>query len=247
METIPYRNTKVLLKILPKGSLLFRRLKKDQLNDLRGLLTEDRKRCHIENFNVFFYPNPFATTMRAMGLNIHGYDKYVYVYMLTKDVKLISLIKPSKYGRYDRTRKRIFIKPCATIKKGCLTKPRRNCDVCISKSIIKKHPDIVGNMAISKTDGEAINKSLLRKDNENIRRFFHTTEDAAGTVAIPEISMSPFVTQPQEEILAEDEPLPETNFKLLTKLYVGDRDHIIRFMDKKTKYNPETFLYEYKE
>jgi len=247
METIPYRNTKVLLKILPKGTLLFRRLKKNQLNDLRGLLTEDGKRCHTQNFNVFFYPNPFATTMRANDLHISGYDKYVYVYMLTKDVKLISLIKPSKYGRYDRTRKRIFIKPCATIKKGCLTKNRRNCDVCLSNTIIKKYPDIVGNIAISKTDGRAIETSLANKSNENIRRFFHRTEDAAGTVAVPEISMIPFVTQPQEDTLVEDEPLPETNYKLLTKLYFGDRNKLIKFMDTKTKYNPDTFLYEYKE
>jgi hypothetical protein len=247
METIPYRNTKVVIKTIPKGTLLFRRLKKNQENDIRGILTEEGKRCQTSNFNVFFYPNPFASTFRATGLNVWIYDKYVYVYILNKDIKVISLVKPSKYSRSDRTRKRLFIKQCSTVKNGCLPKQRNTFDACLIKNILKKYPEIVGTMAVSKTDSLAIQKSLEKPEFSNIKKFFKNAQDAAETIGVPELAISPFVSQPQKDILAEDVDPPETNYRLLTKLNFRDRKEIVQFMNTKTKYNPDTFFYQYKE
>ena len=51
---VPYRNTKLLVKIIPKGTVLFR-ITDTPENDLRGIPV-DGKRCVTPTFNVFFHP-----------------------------------------------------------------------------------------------------------------------------------------------------------------------------------------------
>ncbi|NDB83017.1 MAG: hypothetical protein EB127_09810, partial [Alphaproteobacteria bacterium] len=97
MEEIPYRNTKLLLQTIPKGTLLFRLVKRP-LDDTRGVPLDDGTRCIIPNYNVFFYPNPFVVKL-TIGKWIKNEDvgHYIYVYTLTNDIKVLKLIKPSKY------------------------------------------------------------------------------------------------------------------------------------------------------
>ena len=69
MEEIPYRNTKILIQTIPKGTLIFRAAEAVE-NDLRGVPLGDGTRCIIPNFNVFFYPNPSSIPWIFLQLRV---------------------------------------------------------------------------------------------------------------------------------------------------------------------------------
>lgn len=242
METIPYRRSNLIVKTIPKGTLLFRILK-NQENDMRGVPIENDQRCLTPNFNVYFYPNPFASELVFEKYLDKDFDSYVYVYILNKDIKVISLINPSKYSRADKYRKGIFIKRCSTVKKGCLPRNYNTYDVCLSDTIIKKFPEVVGTIAVSRKDGEIAKKRLLRPKNVTMRRFFKNAEDRFGTKTIPELSLHPLVLRPSKDVITKEGDPLENNYSLLRKFDRRDKKSIINFMDTKTVYNPDTFFY----
>ena len=246
METIPYRKSRLIIKTIPKGTLLFRILK-NQENDMRGVPIENDKRCLTPNFNVYFYPNPFAAQIAFEKYLDTHYDQYVYVYILNKDIKVISLLNPSKYSRADKQRKGIFIKRCATVKKGCLPRNYNTYDACLSDTIIKKFPEIVGTIAVVQADARSMKKKLPNAKNATIRRFFKNAEDRLGTKSVPELSIHPLILRPSKDVITKEGDLLENNYRVLRKFNRRDRDLIIKFMDTKTVYNPETFYYTYKE
>ena len=178
---VPYRNTKLLVKIIPKNTLLFR-LSKDTENDLRGIPLEDETRCITPNFNVFFHPNPF------IGFNL--YKEYlneigeiVNVYKTVKDIKVFSLINPSKHSRMSMKNK-TFITRCSTVKQGCLPRKGNSYDPCVSKTIIEKYPDIVGMLVLSPGDNKL--KKNLKNLNPKIFSYFHKAEDSFKINEVPE-------------------------------------------------------------
>lgn len=246
METIPYRRSNLIVKTIPKGTLLFRILK-NQENDMRGVPIENDQRCLTPNFNVYFYPNPFAAQLAFEKYLDKDYDEYVYVYILNKDIKVISLINPSKYSRADKHRKGIFIKRCVTVKKGCLPKKQNPYDACLSDTIIKKFPEIVGTIAVVQSDSKTMKQNLAKPKNVTMRRFFKYAEDRLGTKSVPELSIHPLILRPSKDVITKEGDRLENNYRLLGKLKRRDPQSIIRFMDTKTVYNPETFYYNYKE
>lgn len=244
METIPYRRSKLDVITIPKGTLLFRLLK-DQENDMRGVPIEDGMRCLTPNFNVFFYPNPFAAQL-AFEKYLKDYDSYVYVYILNKDIKVLSLIKPSKYSRAEKFKKGLFIKRCSTVRKGCLPRKQNEYDMCLSDTIIEKFPEIVGTIAVVASDGRLIKKNLDKPKNVTLRRFFKNAEDATGTKTIPELALHPLVLRPAKDVITKEGDVLETNYRLFKKFDRRDQKSIIDFMDTKTVYNPNTFFFSYK-
>ena len=240
METIPYRRSKLIVKTIPKGTLLFRLLK-NQENDMRGVPIADGMRCLTPNFNVYFYPNPFAAEI-AFESYLHEFDEKIYVYILNKDIKVISLINPSQYSRGDKYRKNFFITRCSTRKQGCLPRPQRQYDACFSDTIVKKFPEIVGTIAIARKDSLSIKKKLVQQKNATVRRFFkNTAEDVLGTKGVPELAIHPLVLRPPKDVITKEGDILETNYRLLTKFNRNDRKSIINFMDTKTVYDPDTF------
>lgn len=246
METIPYRRSKLDVITIPKGTLLFRLLK-DQENDMRGVPIEDGMRCLTPNFNVFFYPNPFAAQLAFEKYLVKDYDPYIYIYILNKDIKVISLINPSKYSRTHKSVKGIFIKRCSTVKKGCLPRKQNNYDACFSDTIIKKFPEIVGTIGLSAKDVKSMKQTLVKPKNVTLRRFFNYAEDVLGTVGVPELTIHPLVLRPAKDVITKEGDVLETNYRLLKKFDRRDQKSIINFMDNKTVYNPETFYYKYKD
>ena len=245
METIPYRRSKLDVMKIPKGTLLFRILK-DQENDMRGVPVENGMRCLTPNFNVFFYPNPFAAQL-AFEKYLNDYDQYVYVYILNKDIKVLSLIKPSKYSRSEKFKKGLFMKRCSTVRKGCLPRKQNEYDVCLSDTIVEKFPEIVGTLSIVGSDSRFIKKGLKNSKNVTMRRFFNYAEDSAGAKSVPELSIHPLVLRPSEDVLTKEGDILETNYRLLGKFDRRDQKSIMNFMDTKTIYNAETFYYRLKE
>lgn len=243
METIPYRNTKIPIKVIPKGTLLFRILK-NQENDMKGVPIENKKRCLTSNFNVYFYPNPFAAEL-AFEKYLSDYDSNVYVYILNKDIKVISLLNPSKFSRADKHKKGTFIKRCSTVRQGCLTRKQNEYDLCLSDTIIKKFPEIVGTIGVVRSDAKAMKRNLEKPKNSTIRRVFKYAEDSLGTKAVPELSIHPLVLRPSGDVISEEDTVHETNYTLLTKFNRNDKKSLLNFMDTKAKFNPETFYFEH--
>jgi hypothetical protein len=242
MEEIPYRNTKLIIQTIPKGTLLFRTSNTPE-NDIRGVPMEDETRCIIPNFNVYFYPNPFAAK--------RSLDKYepttkLYTYVLQKDVRVVLLITPSKYSRASRKTKRNFIKSCNKVPKGCMPNALSAWDPCFSDTIVKNYPDVVGMIAIAYADSVRLKRSL-KKTSKNISKFFKMTTDSRGIKGLPELILHPLVKRPSKEIIVHNSDTLENNYKLLNKFNLNDESKMEQFMNKHAMYNPGTLFYGYTE
>jgi hypothetical protein len=249
METIPYRKSKLYVKTIPKGTLLFRLVKKVNQDELRGIPIEDDKRCIIPNHNVFFYPNPFVAKV-ALQLWVK-YSKFMNVYILKKDVKVIWLLEPSKYSRVSKNTKRNFIKRCATIKKkNCLpNKPSGilgNFNPCFSDTIIKRHPDIVGMIGLSENDGARIREGIQTNKFKRVLKYFHLAKDANGSNSIPELILHPLVSRPSKDVIVSPTDKLENNYEYYKTFSTDDQDKLRDFMEKYAVYNPDTLFYTMK-
>lgn len=245
MESVPYRNTQLLVKTIPKGTLLFR-LAKDIENDTRGVPIDDNTRCITPHFKVYFYSNPFAAAF-AFQKYLSDYDKNVYVYILTEDIKVFNLIKPSPYARRDKTRKRFFLKRCSTVKKGCLPKKLNEYDACFSDTIIKKYPTIVGYLANVNKDALAMKRALSSSENSKYKKYFHFAEDAVGVKSIPELAIYPLAERSDKDVLVKSDDKLTNTYKLLKTFNRNDKASIISFLDKHTAFDEDTYYYTYKE
>jgi hypothetical protein len=240
METVEYRRQKLEVRTIPKGTLLFRVVKRPE-DDTRGYPLPDGTRCVTPNQNVFFYPNPFVAKL-ALGIYIKDYNK-VTAYKLTRDVKVLWLLNPSKYTRKSKNTKRNFIKRCSKVTQGCLPKPRKAYDPCLSDTIIKKYPDIVGFIGIAINDAERLKENLGRKSTRRVRKYFHSAKDADGTESVPELVLHPFTTRPQKDVIVHEGDEFETNFTKIGTFKLADEDSLRRMLDN-AHFNPDTFFYE---
>jgi hypothetical protein len=244
-DSVPYRKTKLPVKTIPKGTLMFR-MTKDTENDTRGVPLEDGTRCLTPHFKVFFYPNPFASEL-AFQKYLTDYDKNVYVYILTRDIKVFNLLKPSPYTRRDKTRKRFFLKRCSTVKQGCLTRPLNDYDACFSDTIIKKYPNIVGYIANVWSDSVYMKQNLYKPENIKYKKYFHFASDATNVRSVPEIALYPLAKRSPKDVIVKPDDKLENNYKILKTFNRNDKKSIMTFMEKHTTYDPETFHYVYKE
>jgi len=237
---VPYRRTKLLVKIIPKGTLLFRFTKNPQ-NDLRGVPV-DSGRCMTPNFNVFFHPNPF------IGYYLyHDYRKEigetVYIYILTRDIKVLWLLEPSPYSRMTR-KKKTFIKECSRVPKGCMPRPANAYDPCMSDTMVRKHPDIVGMIALAAGDDKLVRKAEKRGISKKVKSYFHKAKDSYGIHSVPEIILHPLSKRPLKDMIIRDEDKLENNYKLLKKMKYSEEE-LHSFM-RNAEYDPKTYFYTYK-
>jgi len=245
METVSYRNTRIPVQTLPKGTLLFRKVVRPE-DDLKGVLLDSGKRCITPEYNVFFHPNPFVGE-HALGGFIAEYGKTIYAYVLTRDVKVLQLIQPSKFTRRDKN-KNTFLKRCSTVKKGCLPKKGREWDPCMSRTLIEKYPDVVGMIAISMGDNKQLKKAFEEKRvTKKISKYLHPVTDNRNLTGIPEIILHPLIKRPSKDILSDPETQHETNYTIIKEFDVQSKNEMLRFMEEHSVLNPETSLYTYKE
>jgi hypothetical protein len=235
---VPYRRTKLLIKTIPKGTLLFRYTKTPQ-NDVRGIPV-DSGRCVTPNFNVFFHPNPY--------IGYHLYQEYrkeigdtVYAYVLTHDIKVLWLLEPSPYSRMTR-KKKTFIKECSRVPKGCMPRPGNAYDPCFSDTMIKKYPDIVGMIALAPGDDKLLRKAEKRGITRKAKSYFHKARDSFGIHAVPELILHPFSKRPSKDVIIHENDKIENNYKLLKKMNYSEVDS---FMTRAV-YDPQTYFYTYK-
>lgn len=244
METIPYRRSKLMIKTVPKGTLLFR-LVKDSASDLRGVSIDESTRCITPNFNVYFHPNPFiGHHMYKEFLNEIG--NTVHIYVLKQDVKVLMLVEPSKYSRLDYKKKGLFLKPCSTVRKGCMPKKGKEYDACLSDTIIKKFPDVVGMIAISAGDAKYLRKALKRGISNKTLKTFHKAKDSSKIEGVPELILHPLTKRPSGDVLVKDDTELDTNYKLIKKIDYNE-DKLHAFMNNHADYDDKSKFYIYKE
>lgn len=245
METIPYRKSKLHVKTFPKGTLLFRLSKKVE-DDLRGPELKDGKRCLTPHYHAFFYPNPF---MGKLSIDLwSAYMKKIRVYRTTRDIKVLSLLEPSKYTRTHKSTKRTFIKRCSKVPQGCLPKPLVGYNPCFSETMVKKHPDIVGITSIATRDANDLINNLKRgKTQRRNLKYFHNAKDADGNEVPPEVAIHPMASRPSKDVITTSEDEIENNYEYLKTFNTDDNEGLRKFMDKHAKYNPNTYFYIYKE
>lgn len=243
METIPYRRSKILVKTIPKGTLLFR-LTKQPENDTRGVLLEDGTRCITPNFNVYFHPTPFAGHyMYKAYANEVG--NTVHVYKLVRDIKVILLLEPSEYTRMDRLKSGIFLKPCSTVKKGCMPRVGRSYDTCLSDTIIKKHPDIVGMLGISVGDNKSLRESLKKGVNRKTLKTIKKVKDHSDHTGVPELAIYPLAERSSKNVIVKEEDELDSNYELIKSIQYNE-DKLHKFMEQHAVYDPDTYFYTYK-
>ena len=170
----------------------------------------------------------------------------MYAYILTKDIRVIKLLKPSKYSRGNKGTKRNFIKTCSTVPKGCMPNSLSSYDPCLSDTIIKKYPDVVGMIGIPAADARALKKSL-KKTSKRVSKFFKMASDSLGIEGIPELVLHPLSKRPTKDVITNESDSLENNYKVLTKFNINDEAKLLTFMEKHTLYNPDTFFYSYTE
>ena len=245
METIPYRNTRLYVKTIPKGTLLFRYTKTPE-NDLRGIPRADGTRCIHEHHQVFFYATPFVGKLALGSFTDISFDQLV-VYRLIRDIRVLWLLKPSTHTRASKNTKRSFLKRCSTVRKGCLDTKRPNgihasYNPCFSETLLRNYPDIVGMIANQADDASRIrrNKHMLSKSQKS---FLHSATDALNVQMPPELILYPLQTRKKDMIVHETDKLA-INYEVLRTL--SNERAIEQFMNEHTTYNPETFYFEYK-
>lgn len=248
MEEIPYRNTKLLVKELPKGTLLFRLVKKKNEDELRGVPIGENLRCISPNHNVFFYPNPFLAK-DALEMWSKS-SKNMNVYILEHPVKVLWLLNPSKYTRVTKNTKRNFIKKCTLVKPGCVplkpTGMHSRFNPCVSDTMIKKYPEITGMIDLSLGDAPRIRQSI-RKSSQKIRPFLHTAEDAIVSYpSIPELILHPLRKRNQKDLIVHPDTELDNAYSLYQTFSTDHQEKLISFM-KKAEYNPDTFFYTFKK
>jgi hypothetical protein len=240
METILYRRKKLEVKTIPKGTLLFRLVENPE-DDVRGVPLADGTRCLTPNQNVFFYPNPFVAKLALAGW-VNDF-KTMTVYKLTHDVKVLWLLTPSKNTRAMKSTKRNFITRCSNVPKGCLTKPRNPYDPCLSSTIIKKYPEIVGMVGVSTNDAKRLKQNLKRNTTRRVRKYMQPATDASGTKSVPELVLHPLVQRPQKDLIVHEGDVLENNYQKIGEYKLADEQALSAFMDK-AKFNPDTFFYQ---
>lgn len=248
-DVIFYRRTPIMVKTIPKGTLLFR-LTKSVKDDTRGYPKKDGTRCILSNHNVFFYPNPFVGKLALSEFIKAKEYPTISVYILKEDVKVVWLLKPSKFSRTEKNKKRTFLKRCSTIRQGCVDRVQLKgshapYNPCFSDGLIEKYPDVVGIMAIAVGDMKRIKEGMKSKTPG--KKFFHFAEDSNENSSIPELILHPLKKRPSKDVIVHPGDSLETNYKFLTHINSSRESDLTNFMNRHAVYNPETYFFTYKE
>lgn len=195
METVEFNGAEVPIIIVPKGTLLFRATEHTEADyvgrDLGGRM------CIPPNYNVFFYYSPYIID------SVSWYDRImnIEVCVATTDIKIVSLISPSKYTRTSRyDAKNPFLVPCDSdkLKKACFKS--RQADPCFRNEFLEEFPDIVGYTSIAKADADKLMASVKRGKLKKYAKYIPLAKDDRGIEGAPEVVLYPLVKRNPESI-----------------------------------------------
>jgi hypothetical protein len=238
---IPFEGNDVYVTTLPKGTLLFRGVEdlSKITEDLFGVL-QGKQYCLSPNYNVFFYPFPFADS------TIIRYS-HLLAYVVANDVNLATFISPSPMIRGDRYQAQGSpILSCGNIPKdehGCGLEGRQY-DPCFKPAFREAHPDVSGMIGIANMDRKTFVELVenYRVDTplrRQLNKYLTTYVDATGKPGIPEVILHPFTKRLDTDILTPNTTKIVEWYKLVGKLasyrvwhtMKRDDDAILEFLE----------------
>ena len=229
MDYVEFEGTQVPIITIPKNTLLFRATEHTE-TDYVGRDLGKGKLCIPPNFNVFFYYTPFAID------SVKWYDKIkdIEVCVTTKDIKVVSLISPSKYTRSSRFEDQPFLLPCNSdkLKKACFK--TREADPCFRDSFLEEFEDVIGWTALAKKDADQLMAAIKRGSLKKYAKYIPLVKDDRGVEGTAEVVLYPLTKRQTESIYIEH---PESfkgnsdfNYRYITSLNrnCDDREKFMR-------------------
>ena len=230
---VKYGNTLIPVIKIPKGTLLFRAVLNPE-SDYTGV-----NNCIPPQYNVFFYYSPFV---------VDGIPKWysdipnIQVYVAPHDLRIVSLLAPSKFTRASRLTNKQFMVPCNKTRKACL-KPRPY-DPCFRDTFLEKNPSLVGWTALGSNDVKAYKQSVTNGILGNRIAYVPFTKDARGIVGPPELAIYPLKKRHMTDIP------PPTEKELFNYQHVATITRtgpdLENFMNQHAELVPGKWYYRYK-
>jgi hypothetical protein len=212
--------------IIPKGTILFRSAGKDKvfLDEFYGLLeydedaeNEDAKKHYLHsNYNVFFYPYPYAAEVLTGGVFGMSYS-HVGIFQLVRDCEVIFAVEPSPNSRANRLQHG-YVGPCTEeyLKSSFRDLEEHNYDACLDLGFIKQYPEIVGYFQLAKMDADkhlVSNAPITKRKywtffrdsgvSKNTEEMYEDDNDTivSRALGIPEIVLYPLQARSSKEIV----------------------------------------------
>jgi len=174
-----YNEIQVPILTIPKGTVLFRSMKKEDLiiTDFLGIINPDKENeyCLSPYHNVYFYTYPYV-----IDTNDYAVDEnkmHMVMYTTTVDVKVVLLLKPSPYTRH-RDFGAPFFTECDKVQ-FCGT-TGNNYDKCLLMDFMQANPDVCGMVGIQAPDVVRFNKKWQMSWFEPFRKFITYLWDAGN-------------------------------------------------------------------
>jgi len=216
---VKYSNQKIPTLKIPEGTLLFRCVETPE-GDFEGV-----DGCFPPQYNVFFYFAPFVVDGIHWFNNIPNID----VYVTTRDLKIVSLISPSKFTRGTRSQKRQFMIPCTKTRKSCLVP--RPYDPCFRETFIEKHPSILGWIALARDDvieyKNSVKSGVISQEKDQL---VTQVSDSRGVSGPPELAIYPL----KERHLSDIQPQKDMSLFNYKKIITLPRSgsSMLQFMNQ---------------
>jgi hypothetical protein len=240
MEVVTYKKHKVYLDTIPKGTLLFR-VTATPKDDFIGV-DVGNETCIPPQYNVFFYLDPFVSIiLEKWFVGIENIE----VYELEADVKVVLLLKPSPHSRGDAKTKsrKTFMVPCNKTRKACLK--GRTYDPCFEEDFLKKFPNVVGYIGLSRKDSSIL-QTKLKTSLKDVIDYIPVAEDSRGVEGPPELVLYPLQKRSLDDILVDDpkewKATEDFNYKHVTSI-PRTKQELIKFIDNHTSRDPNTGYY----
>jgi hypothetical protein len=178
LEILEYRKFKVSdseaeveipILTLKTGTALFRGVLDPSkfISDFLGIPIEGKPNsyCLPSQYNTFFFSYPYVfDTNYYNKLDAKGKNSHTALYVLTHDVKVALMIKPSKIIRANKDEPNAISESCDHYT-FCDGLKGRSYDPCFTEEFMKANPDVLGMYAIQKKD----NVSFLKTYNKDTR------------------------------------------------------------------------------
>lgn len=252
---ISYKGNEIPTVVYPKGTLLFRATDNSE-KDFVGPNMEPGKVCIPWDYNVFFYTDPFVVD----GIDWHDEKKFVKAYVLTGDIRVVSMINPSKYHRGSRKDKNYAVTSCEnTIEDTCMSKNESHVEAnklnpCLKKDFVKQNSTVSGWVAVAAADSQKVKDAIA---SGKVSGKIGMVKDSRGTVGPPEVVLYPLRVRKAEDIIeshpekfiAEKENL--YNYKVVATLkrhcMKGEKGDRSKFLSENATYDAENKIYIMRE
>ena len=243
LKTIKYKGDDVNIVTLPKGTVLFRGYSREKniIDDYVGYNTGKNNTTVVpEDYNVFFYPYPFAVEEYFTH-----FATFVIV-VLQYDVQIVSQVYPSTNTHNDMYQNYAYVKPCIP----------RTMDPCLTADFMKAYPEIVGQIGLFPGDVEAMN--AIYSEKVETFKYWKNFMDYSGYIGVPEVILYPFKERQKTKSFSEkDKTFESLNSRIKEYNYVPivitDKENYKNIVDSllstegyngmKIKMNPVTHMY----